>query len=267
MGAGMALLIGFLTLSVMPSAVWGQAAGPDLQNDVSIQQNLDQQIPLNLRFRDETGRDVALGDYMRDRKPTILVLAYYQCPNLCTQVLNGLVKGLKTLSFTPGDEFEVVVVSINPNEGPDLAAAKKASYLATYKREGAELGWHFLVGEQGEIDKLAQATGFRYVYDPKSKQYAHGAAIMIVTPTGRLSRYIMGIEFAPRDIKLGLMEASDEKIGNLADQVLVLCFQYDPTTGTYSFATTRAIQVGGILTVVVLGLFMVRSLRRDKRNQ
>lgn len=243
-----------------------QNPGPDLQNDVSVDQNLDAQIPLDLQFRDEAGRSVALGEYMRD-KPTILVLAYYECPNLCTQVLNGLVKGLRPVSFSAGDEFDVVVVSINPRETPQLAAEKKVSYLQSYKREGAEQGWHFLVGDQRSIDLLAQTTGFRYVYDPRSNQYAHGAAIMIVTPQGRISKYFMGIEFAPRDLKLGLMEASRERIGNLADQVLVLCFQYDPSTGSYSFMTLRAIQAGGLLTILVFGVFVIRSMRRDKRNQ
>jgi len=251
---------------VAAMAARAQTTGPDLQNDVSIEQNLDAQISRELQFKDETGRQVALGDYMRD-KPTILVMAYYECPNLCTQVLNGLVKSLRTVSFSAGDQFDVVVVSINPSETPELAASKKKNYLASYKREGGEQGWHFLVGDQKNIDLLAQTVGFRYVYDPTSKQYAHGAAIMVVTPDGRLSRYFMGIEFAPRDIKLALMDATEAKIGSLADQVLVLCFQYDPSTGGYSFATLRAMQAGGILTVVVLGLFMARSVRREKRNK
>lgn len=259
----LAAAIGFLAALTSAAA---QTTGPDLQNDVSVDQNLDAQIPLDLRFRDEAGRSVALGEYMRD-KPTILVLAYYECPNLCTQVLNGLVKGLRPVSFSAGDEFDVVVVSINPRETPALASEKKASYLKEYRREGAEQGWHFLVGEQQSIDRLAQTVGFRYVYDPRSKQYAHGAAIMIVTPQGRISKYFMGIEFAPRDLKFGLMEASQERIGNLADQVLVLCFQYDPKTGTYGFITMRAIQAGGLLTLLAFGIFVIRSMRRDKRNQ
>ncbi len=234
--------------------------------EVGIDQRLGEGIPLDTPFVDEAGRDVRIGDYFGAR-PVVLALVYYECPMLCTQVLNGLVGSLEALSFTPGREFEVVVISFDPGETPALAAQKKTSYLQRYDRDGAGPGVHFLTGRQTSVDAVTRAVGFRYAYDAAIDQYAHPAAITVLTPEGRVSRYLFGIEFAPRDMKLALIEAADHQIGSALDQALLFCYHYDPATGTYGFAVMNMVRVAGLLTVGIAGTLIVSSLRRERRRR
>lgn len=239
---------------------------PDVLRNVDFEQHLDAPLPLDLPFVDETGAAVTLGSYF-GKRPVVLVLAYYECPMLCTLVLNGLTSALRAVSFDIGSQFDVVTVSFDPREGPDLAAAKKAAYLKEYRRPGAEKGWHFLTGEESSIRALTEAVGFRYAFDPESKQFAHAAGIVVATPEGRLSRYFYGVEFPPRDLRLGLVEAAEGRIGNAIDQILLYCFHYDPKTGRYSAVALNTIRAGGLLTVALLGSFIVVMLRRERRAQ
>jgi len=238
---------------------------PDLQ-EIRIDQNLDAQVPLDLAFTDSGAGAVKLGDFF-GRKPVVLALVYYECPMLCTMVLNGLVSSLSVLPFDAGDQFDVVAVSIDPGEGPELAAAKKAEYLARYGREGGAAGWHFLTGREEEIRRLASAVGFRYRYVPERDEYAHASAIMVLTPQGRLARYFYGIEYPPRDLRFALVEASENRIGSLADQVLLFCYRYDPATGKYGAATYALVRTGGVLTVLGLGAFVLVMRRRERGRQ
>jgi protein SCO1 len=243
------------------------AAGtmPTLLQDIGLDQKLNEPLPLTLKFKDEQGREVALGDYF-GRRPVILVLAYYECPMLCTQVLNGLASAIGVLNFSVGKEFEIVTVSFDPGETPELARGKKAAYIERYKRAGAESGWHFLTGSQHSITQLTRAVGFRYAYNAEVDQFAHPSGIMVATPDGRLSRYFYGIEYGPRDLRLALIEAADRKIGSPADQLLLACFHYDPKSGKYSLAIMRLVQTAGILTVVAIGLTILMLRRRDRRD-
>src|SRR5215213_7425081 len=231
---------------------------------VDIEQRLGNQIPLDLKFRDESGREVRLAEYFAKGKPVALALVYYECPMLCNQVLNGAVGAFQALSFTAGKEFEVVTVSFDPREGPELAARKKDSYLRRYKREGAERGWHFLTGDRASIDALSAAVGFRYVWDEQSKQFAHASAVMVATPAGRLSHYFYGIDYAPRDLRLALVEASEGKVGSPVDSLLLYCYHYDPAVGRFA-PVMGVLRVAGVLTVfglVALILYLVRKTRR-----
>jgi protein SCO1 len=246
-------------------AVPPAGAMPTLLQDIGLDQKLNEQLPLSLAFRDEQGRDVRLGDYFGSR-PVILVLAYYECPMLCTEVLNGLTSALGVLNFSIGREFDVVTVSFDPGETPELARGKKAAYLERYKRAGAEQGWHFLTGPQKSISALTRAVGFRYAYNAEVDQYAHPSGIMIATPDGRLSRYFFGIEYGPRDIRLALVEAADRKIGSPADQLLLACFHYDPKSGRYSLAVMRFVRLAGVLTVAGIGVAILMMRRRDRRS-
>ncbi len=231
---------------------------------VTIDQKLDAQVPLDLEFRDESGATVRLADYFGE-KPVVLSLVYYECPMLCTLVLNGLVGSLKALPFDVGDEFEVVTVSFDPEETPDLAAAKKETYLSSYRRDGAAEGWHFLTGSAESIDALADAVGFRYRYDPERDLFSHAAGITVLTPSGRIARYFYGVEYPPRDLKLGLIEAADERIGTAVDQLLLFCFHYDVTTGRYSAAVMNLVRLGGLATVFGFAGFVLRSNRDRSR--
>ncbi len=235
---------------------------PELLRGVGIEQRLNAQVPLDLILRDEGGQEVRLAAYFGD-KPVILSLAYYECPMLCTQVLNGLASALKVLSFDIGKQFNVVTVSFNPNDTAALAAAKKQTYLKEYGRPGAADGWHFLTGDAAAIARLTESVGFRYRYDPEHRQYAHAAGIMILTPQGRIARYFYGVEFAPRDVRLGLVEAADSRIGSPVDQLLLFCFHYDPATGKYGAVVMGAVRVAGALTVVALAAFLIVMWRRD----
>lgn len=240
--------------------------GPTLLRDIGFDQQLDAQVPLDLAFRDEIGRPVRLADYF-GHKPIILVLAYYECPMLCSLVSNGLLRSLRTLSFDVGDQFNVVTVSFNPSEGSTLAAAKKKSYIERYGRIGAADGWHFLTGEEGPIRQLAEAVGFRYAYDVEKDQYAHATGIVVVTPQGRIARYFYGLEYPSRDLRLALVEASANTIGSAVDQVLLYCYQYDPATGKYGVLIMNVIRLAGLATVLTLGTFMAVMFRLDRRKR
>jgi protein SCO1 len=239
---------------------------PGLLNKIRIDQKLDTQIPLDLPFTDETGRQVKIGDYF-GKRPVILALVYYECPMLCTQVLNGLVTALTVMKFEPGHEFEVVAVSFNPREGPGLASQKKAAYVERYGRPQTAGGWHFLTGSQESIKQLTEAVGFQYEYDDAIKQYAHGAAIEVLTPKGHISKYFYGIEYSARDIRLGLIEASEERIGTPIDDFLLFCYHYDPTTGKYGAAIIRLVRLGGVATVLAFLSFLAVSLRRERKDR
>ena len=262
-----------LLLPALAFAQYGEApARPDAANvrpailkNVGIDQRIGQQLPLDLTFRDETGRNVRIGEFFRG-KPVVLALAYYDCPMLCTQVLNGMTGSLKTLSFDAGKDFEVVVVSIDPLDGYQLAAAKKDSYLRQYGRPQTAAGWHFLTGAETSIKPLADALGFHYAYDTNLKQYAHAAAIYVITPKGVVSRYLLGIDFAPRDLRLALVEASNSALGTVADQVLLLCYHYDPESGKYGAATLLAVRIGFLATVAALLTFVFVSVRRERAD-
>jgi protein SCO1/2 len=238
---------------------------PDILRDVGIDQKLNAQLPLDAVFRDEEGREVRLGAYFGD-KPVIVNLVYFECPMLCTLVLNGLASALDVLQFDVGKEFEIVTISFDPREGPALAAAKKRTYLQRYRRPGAEAGWHFLTGTQASIERLAKAVGFRYAFDPERQQYAHAAGIVMATPQGRVARYFYGVEYAPRDLRLGLVEAAESKIGSPVDQFLLFCYHYDPRTGRYGAAIMNIVRLGGALTLLVLGGFIALMLYRDARR-
>jgi protein SCO1 len=230
-------------------------------SDIGIDQNLGQQVPPDLMFKDENGHDVRLGQYFHG-KPVILTLVYYECPMLCTMVLNDLVRSLNMVSLEPGRDFEIVTVSFNPKDTPELAYKKKRSYLSAYERDGAEAGWHFLTGQQAEITALTKAVGFRYHWDPIHEVFAHASGIMILTPDGKLSRYFFGIDYVPVDLKLSLVEASDDTIGSKTDQILLYCCAYDPATGRYGILITKVLKLLGVVTILVMAsLIGVLTLR------
>lgn len=235
---------------------------PDILKDVGIDQKLNEKIPLDLSFRDERGNPVLLSRFF-GQKPVIISLAYYNCPMLCTQVLNGLEQGLKGLSMDAGRQFNVLTISIDPTEKPPLASAKHDLYIGIYGHPGAAEGWHFFTGDEPQIHALASALGFRYAYDPETKQFAHASAIMILTPEGRISRYLYGIQFPSRDLRLGLVEASEGKIGTPIDQVLLFCYHYDPVTGKYGLLISRVIKAAGLVTILAIGI-MFLWLRRGE---
>ena len=251
-------------MSVPPPGIAATKQIPMLR-DVGIDQKLDQQVPLDTPFVDQDGKDVTLRQYF-GAKPVVLALVYYDCPMLCTQVLNGLSGSLEGLTFSPGNEFELVVVSFDAGETPSLAAQKRQTYIRRYGRAGTEGGIHFLTGRSESIKALTGAVGFRYAYDEKLDQYAHPAAITVLTAEGRVSRYLFGIEFAPRDLRLALVEAADHKIGTTLDQALLFCYHYDPETGKYGFVVMNIVRLAAILTVVALGAFILINLRRDRRQ-
>jgi protein SCO1/2 len=228
-----------------------------------LDQHIDAQAPLGVSLVDENGRDVKLGDYF-GKKPVVLALVYYECPMLCTQVLNGLYASLVTMNLDAGKDFDVVVVSFDPKETPALAAGKKKAYLDRYRRAGADAGTHYLTGREDQVRQLADAVGFHYVYDPKINQFAHPAVITVLTPAGHVSRYLFGIEYSPRDLRLALVEASSGKVGTVVDQMLLYCYHYDPIDGKYGVAVINLVRLGGILTVVALGAFILVALRRER---
>lgn len=257
-----------VAISVLPPAGPTLAQGTlpnDVIKGVRFEQKLNSQIPLELTFRDESDQPVRLGQYF-GQKPVILVFAYYECPMLCTLVLNGLLDSLEGLAFDAGDQFQVVAVSIDPGETPELAAAKKAVYLEFYGRPGADRGWHFLTGEQAAIEALTEAAGFYYQYDPEQDEYAHPTGIMIATPEGKIARYLYGIKYPSRDVRLGLVEAADNKIGSPVDQLLLTCYHYDPVIGKYNLAIMNIIRIAGLTTVAVLSGAVLVMLRRERRN-
>jgi protein SCO1 len=236
---------------------------PELLRNVGIDQKLNDSIPLGLAFRDEAGNPVELRQFF-GHGPVILTLVYYNCPMLCTQVLNSLNRSLKEIPMDVGKQFRVVTISIDPAESHVLASAKHEVYTGIYGRPGGAEGWHFLTGDEPNIKQLASAVGFRYAYDPGSKQFAHASAIFVLTPEGRLSRYFYGIEYPPRDLRLGLVEASAGKIGSPVDQLLLFCYHYDPHTGKYGWLITRLVRAAGVFTMLAIG-FLILILRRGER--
>jgi protein SCO1/2 len=251
-------------LSVPPP---GQAATQQIPilKDVGIDQKLNAEIPLDTEFTDEHGATVRLGQYFGGR-PVVLALVYYQCPMLCTLVLNGLVGSLDGIAFNAGEEYDVVVVSFDPAETPAMAAEKKDQFVRRYNRAGGDAHVHFLTGREAAIKALTGAVGFRYVYDESIKQWAHPAAITVLTGDGRVSRYLYGVEFAPRDLKLALVEAADGRIGSLVDQAVLFCYHYDPQTGKYGLVIMNFVRLAGAITVLAIGASIFFTLRRDKRQ-
>jgi protein SCO1/2 len=262
-----ALMLAFLGTTALADMQpdMGQPASvqPEALRGVGIDQRLDQAVPLDLVFRDETGAAVTLGSLLRG-KPVILNLVYYECPMLCTLVLNGLLGAMKALPFDAGNEFDVITLSFDPTETPELAARKKATYLAQYQRAGAADGWHFLTGDAAAIERLAATVGFRYRYDAERKQFAHAAGLTVLTPRGIIARYLFGVEFAPRDLKFALMEAAENRIGSPIDQLLLFCYHYDPATGRYSSAVLTAVRAAGLVTVLGLLGFVAWAVRRER---
>jgi len=243
----------------------GQSPSADLLRDVGIEQQLGARLPLEARFRDEAGREVKLADYFGD-KPVVLALVYYRCPMLCTQVLNGLLTSSQAIPLEIGRDYEVVTVSFDARETPDLAAEKKKRYVRAYRRSGAEKGWHFLTGNEDAIEQLTEAVGFHYRYDATSDQFAHASGIVIATPDGRLARYFYGIEYSPHDLRLGLIESSAGRVGSAVDQVLLLCYHYDPLTGRYGLAISGALRAAGTVTAILVASYLVVMYRRERRR-
>ncbi|HEX8118843.1 MAG TPA: SCO family protein [Pyrinomonadaceae bacterium] len=244
-----------------------QTGTPEALKAVHVEQKLGSQLPLDAAFRDESGREVRLGQYF-GQKPVVLALVYYECPMLCNQVLNGLVGALTAVPFKPGKDFDIVTVSFDARETPELAAKKKETYIRRYGREEAVGGWHFLTGEKAQIDRLAEAAGFGYAWDERTQQFAHGSAIMVSTPQGRLSHYFYGIEYAPKDLRLALVESSEGKVGSPVDELLLYCYHYDPATGKYGAAVMNILRAAGVLTVfgvVALILYLRRRSRDPER--
>lgn len=271
------LLFAALVALGASASLWGQAAPkmqpgenvpnrkPTILDQAGLDQRLNNQVPLDLAFVDENGQPVQLKQYFGS-KPVILALVYFQCPMLCSEVQSGLAGALNGIvRFNVGRDFNVLTVSFDPHDTPESAAANKKTYLSRYRRAGADEGWHFLTGRKDQIDSLAQAVGFRYAWDPEVKQFAHPSAIMLLTPDGRVAQYYHGIEYPPKDIQLGLIEASRGKIGNLVDQVVLYCYHYDPTQGRYGARIFNILRISAAATVLVLGGFMVIMFRRDAR--
>jgi len=264
----------FAATLLLAISAWGQGMNkgimsppanvrpPSLQN-VGIEQHLDGQVPPDLTFRDEAGQTVRLGDYF-GKKPVILNLVYYNCTMLCGEVLAGLTGAMRLVKFDVGKEFDVVTVSFDPHETPEIAAAKKKDYVKRYGRPNAASGWHFLTGSPDSINALTRAVGFQYQYDPKTNQFAHATAIMVLTPEGRISRYFYGVDFPPKDLRMGLVEASQGKIGNPIDQVLLYCYHYDPASGKYGAVITNILRLAGAATILILGGFLLIMFRLER---
>ncbi len=240
---------------------------PGALKGVGIDQRLDAQVPLSTIVRDEAGRDVLLGSFFHSGKPVLLAPVYYRCPMLCTEILSGMESALKVVSLNPGRDFEVIALSFDPKDTPDLAEAKKENYLRRYNRPNTANGWHFLTGTEANVRVITDAIGFHYRYDPATDQYAHASAIMILTPAGRVSKYFYGVEYSPRDLRLGLVEASSEKIGTPVDAVLLFCFHYDPATGKYGAVAMNLVRGAGVALLLVGGLAIVIALRRESRGR
>ena len=265
---GRALSLGLFLL--MAAGTAGAQSAPDGKlptplREVGFEQRLAENIPLDLPFVDSEGQPVVLGDFFGQERPVVLALVYYECPVLCIMILNGLVSSLDILSFNPGVEYEVVVVSFDPGETPALAKHKRTNILDQFGRPGTEGGFHFLTGDQAAIDAITDAVGFSYVYDAETDQFAHASGITILTPEGRISRYLFGVEYAPKDMRLALVESAQLKIGSAVDQLLLFCYLYDPQTGKYGAATMNLVRLGGGITVLGVVGFIALSRRRDRR--
>jgi protein SCO1/2 len=253
-----------LGLSVAAAGQDNASVTPPQLRGVGIDQRLNEQVPLDLQFRDETGQTVKLASYFGHR-PVILSLVYYSCPMLCTMAENGLLNALRDVKFNIGEQFEVVTVSFDPTDKPELATAKKGIYAGLYGRPGARHGWHFLVGDEPSIRTLTRAVGFHYNYNAETRQFAHATGIIVLTPQGKISRYFYGIQYVPRDVRLALVEASNEKIGNPVDAVWLYCCQYDPATGKYGVVVDRILRIAGLITVLSLGT-LIFALSRGGRQ-
>jgi len=260
-----------LAAAALAALAWGAPValaqppdrGAQILKEIGFDQRLGEAVPLDAPFRDEQGRSVRLGDYF-GRRPVVLVLVYYDCPMLCTLTLNGLVGAMKAVSFAAGREYEVVTVSFDPRETPALATAKKKAYLQRYGRAGAAEWWHFLTGDAEPIARLTRAVGFRYVWDDETKQYAHAAGVLVLTPDGHIARYLYGIEYSPKDLRLGVVEASAGRIGSPVDQILLYCYHYEPSSGRYGVYVMGLVRLGAILTIGLLGGFMAVSWHRER---
>lgn len=243
---------------------------PTVLQRVQVSQHLDAQLPLSSSFMDETGKQVRLGDYFDGKHPAVLALVYYNCPMLCSEEMDGLTSALEMVRLEPGKDFQVIVVSIDPTEGPQLAAKNKAFYVKRYGHLETAGGWHFLTGPKSSIDALTQAVGFGYVKVPgpdgRLTQFAHASSIEILTPQGRIAQYYLGVEYSPKDILLGLIDASGNKIGSPVANILTYCYHYDPQTNKHSLIVTRVVQIGGMLTVLALGTFLFVMFRQDYRS-
>lgn len=242
---------------------------PNVLKTVGIEQKLGEQLPLNAVFKNEDGKEVKIGEYFGKGRPVILALVYYECPMLCNEVLNGLTGSLKGISFDAGKEFDVLAISFDAreNEKPELTKNKKIGYLERYARPNTENGWHFLTGKQEEIDKVTKAVGFNYEYDKQTDQFAHAGGIMIITPEGKISRYFYGIDYSPKDVKFGIMESAQNKVGNPAEQLLLYCFHYDPSTGRYGLAVMNVIRIAGVLTLLGMGGMFFVFWRYNKKKK
>jgi protein SCO1/2 len=240
---------------------------PSALTGVTIEQRLNSQLPLDAPFRDEYGQPVTLGSYFGKGRPVVLALVYYDCPMLCTQILNGMVRAAKVLTFTPGKDYDVLAISFDAREGPKEALAKKAIYMKDYGHPETAAGWHFLTGDQNSIKRVTDAVGFRYKWDVYTATFAHASAIYVLTPEGKLSKYFYGIEYSPKDMRLGLVEASQNKIGNAVDQILLFCYHFDPTSAKYTFLAMDILRGAGAATVLLLGGFVLIMLRRDSRQK
>ena len=268
-GSVAALVAAAVALSALAGPIRAadeQRATPKiLAKEVGLDQRLGEQVPLDIALIDEQGQSVALKDLLRDR-PVILSLVYFRCPMLCTQVLNGVLKSSQGLTLEMGTDYDILSVSIDPKDTPEGAAKKKETYVAKYRRAGAEKGWRFLTGKPAEVARLAAAVGYRYRYDPKTDQYAHASGVIVLTPQGKISRYFYGIDYSPRDLRLGLVESSEGKIGTPVDQILLLCFHYDPATGKYGLVISRVLQTAGTATALALGAFLWTMYRLERRR-
>lgn len=256
----------FCATSISISPVAYATSIPDELKDVGITEHLGSSVDLSLQFKNEEGKRVPLSDYFHKGKPVILTLVYYECPNLCNFLLNGFVTSLKPMDWTPGDKFDIVTVSIHPKETPALAAQKKTSYLQAYGRPEAAAGWHFLTGDEDEIKKLASQVGFGFRYDAADKQYAHSAALFALTPEGKISRYLYGIQFEVKDLRLALLEASNGKIGTVVERLMLFCYRYDPKTRKYSVYLTKLMQAACGGTVLIFGGYLVLFWRRQRKG-
>jgi protein SCO1/2 len=251
--AGLLLLLARSAPAQLPDPMQNIGVRPELLQDVSIDQRLNEQVPMDLKFHDEHGKTVSLGQFFTPGKPVVLSMVYFSCPMLCTEELNGLDRSLKLIPMSIGKDFQVVTVSIDPTDEPILAEAKRDLYTGMYGRPDAADGWHFLTGENSQIKALADSVGYHYAYDAESKQFAHAALIMVLTGDGKISKYFYGVSYPSRDLRLGLEEASNGKIGSPVDQVLLFCYHYDPHTGKYGLVISRVIQLGGAITLLGVG--------------
>lgn len=242
---------------------------PPALKEIGIEQKLNEQLPLDIEMKDEDGKIVRLGDYFNKGRPVLIAFVYYECPMLCSQVLNGLTGSLKGISFDAGKEFDVLAISFDASEfdKPELAKAKKAAYMERYGRPGTEGGWHFLTGSEESIKAVTSAAGFSFKWDEKSQQFAHAAAIIVATPEGKLSRYLFGIDYSPKDLKFGIMESAENKVGNLAEKLMLYCYHYDPSTGKYGLAVMNVMRLGGIATLIGIGAMLFVFWRRGKRKE